>query len=193
YDNCPTAPNPDQRDTNGNGIGDACDPDIDGDGVLNASDNCPTVPNPDQRDDDRDGHGDACDPRYCFVTIPNTPNACLDPNGAFAVSVGPTLVSQACSPVRLPLFANRNGMRIEFVWALIATPLDSRASVLASPTGVVTASKRWEYAYPWGLVPTFIPDVPGTYRLQLTARLAAGDPIYPGVQEATAVLDIQAN
>jgi len=34
-DNCPNVPNPDQADTNGNGIGDACDPDIDGDGLPN--------------------------------------------------------------------------------------------------------------------------------------------------------------
>jgi hypothetical protein len=36
-------------------------PDLDGDGVLNADDNCPTVANADQRDWDHDGHGDACD------------------------------------------------------------------------------------------------------------------------------------
>ncbi len=35
--------------------------DLDGDGVLNASDNCPTVANPDQRDHDADGKGDVCD------------------------------------------------------------------------------------------------------------------------------------
>lgn len=37
-DNCPTVANPDQADMNNNGIGDACDPDIDGDGILNAVD-----------------------------------------------------------------------------------------------------------------------------------------------------------
>jgi surface-anchored protein len=34
-DNCPLVPNPDQRDMNGNGIGNHCDPDTDGDGIPN--------------------------------------------------------------------------------------------------------------------------------------------------------------
>ena len=55
--------NPDQRDTDGDGQGDACDSltDSDGDGVADSADNCPAVSNPDQRDTDGDGQGDVCD------------------------------------------------------------------------------------------------------------------------------------
>ena len=60
-DNCPTVFNPDQKDTDHDGAGDACDSDDDNDGVPDSSDNCPTVSNPNQADKDGDGIGDACD------------------------------------------------------------------------------------------------------------------------------------
>jgi hypothetical protein len=61
-DNCPSAFNASQLDTDGDTVGDACDSDIDDDSVANASDNCPTVANADQADSDQNGLGDACDP-----------------------------------------------------------------------------------------------------------------------------------
>ncbi|XP_061428194.1 cartilage oligomeric matrix protein-like isoform X2 [Lethenteron reissneri] len=60
-DNCRLTPNSGQEDTDGDDVGDQCDPDGDGDGITNEEDNCRLVPNPDQRDTDDDGLGDACD------------------------------------------------------------------------------------------------------------------------------------
>lgn len=62
-DNCPQVYNPDQADSDSDGIGDVCeaDADADGDGVNNGIDNCPLVYNPDQADSDSNGIGDACE------------------------------------------------------------------------------------------------------------------------------------
>jgi len=60
-DNCPANYNWDQADTDLDGLGDACDPDIDDDGFPNELDNCPYVVNVGQEDGDGDLVGDACD------------------------------------------------------------------------------------------------------------------------------------
>jgi MYXO-CTERM domain-containing protein len=66
-DNCLTVINADQFDRDGDLLGDSCDSDLDGDSVENAVDSCPMVPNPiangltAQLDMDGDNLGDACD------------------------------------------------------------------------------------------------------------------------------------
>ncbi|MBW2173318.1 MAG: thrombospondin type 3 repeat-containing protein [Deltaproteobacteria bacterium] len=80
-DNCPDTPNPDQSDTDDDGLGDACDcwgdpeTDPDGDGVCAGEDNCPEAANPNQGDADGDGQGNACD------VCPNDPANDVDSDG----------------------------------------------------------------------------------------------------------------
>ena len=79
-DFCPNAAAPGgiQRDTDGDGQGDECDDDADNDGIANASDNCPLIINPaPQADTDGDGDGDACDDNDdgdgCVDAVDNCP------------------------------------------------------------------------------------------------------------------------
>jgi hypothetical protein len=62
-DNCPSASNPSQRNTDADDFGDACDADKDDDAVINSDDNCPIVANTggQNADADADATGDACD------------------------------------------------------------------------------------------------------------------------------------
>ncbi len=87
-DNCINQENPDQLNTDGDALGNACDDDDDADGVLDGDDNCAEVANADQADEDGDWIGDACDEAQTLAqTITFDPLAdktFIDP--AFAVS-----------------------------------------------------------------------------------------------------------
>jgi MYXO-CTERM domain-containing protein len=173
FDNCFAAPNPDQADSDNDGIGDACDTDRDNDGVANEFDNCPDLPN-DQKDTDRDGRGDACDAHECYVIDGDQAN-CLDPAAPFSVHAGRTINTDTLTtqqaPVRLDLFANRVSRAIRYTWTVVESPNGSNAFTITNPTGSVSVSESVQYVYDAEREPRFSARVPGTYRVQLFAEL----------------------
>jgi hypothetical protein len=164
-DNCPGVHNPEQYDADLDGAGDACDPDLDNDGVLNLDDNCNGVFNHEQTDEDRDGRGDeGCDDHYCFVVYGDEEN-CLDPNVDFRI-YSPSIASSTAETINLRIFANRKNVVMEYIWSIRSRPSGSRTTI-NHPVGRVNESSLFEYIYE--NMPTFIPDQPGKYTLVVEA------------------------
>mgnify|MGYP000489133101 FL=1 len=96
-DNCPLVHNSDQADTDGDGVGDACNDadDPDGDELATALDNCPLVHNPLQYDLDDDGRGDRCDDDIDGDGWCNTPSTAATCVGSDICSARPNPAQNA--------------------------------------------------------------------------------------------------
>lgn len=77
WDLCPNLYEVFPGDLDGDGFGDACDPDRDGDLIADEVDNCLWRPNSHQADLDQDGQGDACDLDDDSDAVPDDADNCI--------------------------------------------------------------------------------------------------------------------
>lgn len=189
-DLCPADFDPDQKDFDGDLLGDACDTDDDNDNVLDRLDNCQQFANPMQLDGDRDEFGDACDQRFCFVVFGDKDN-CLDPTALFKIHT-PSLLANTGEDVKIRLFANRENQAMHYSYRIVSAPEGSTAN-LKNASGTVAKSTPYEYNFELDQRPSFVPDMKGTYEIEITAETVFEDAISGKVNEvATTTMTLEA-
>jgi hypothetical protein len=137
-DNCPGVAGDNQADQDADGLGDACDPDIDGDGVSNDAE-ATRGSDPRKADTDGDGVGDAAD--GC-PTVAGTANGCVAPDtSAPVITIGRT----SSRTTRKKFFAGivsriSAGEPVKLEIALLGK---ARSASVAKTTDVVLAEKNY--------------------------------------------------
>ena len=199
-DNCPLVLNPIQVDWDADGQGDACDEDVDGDGVLNTVDNCPS-PNPDQVDSDGNGVGDACDGRprvYGFSAGPwgtgtsqGADDALGAPDGHYASfidSLGIDMGTAVQGPLKVYHSADSSSFMV-FGLDLVGVMGGPTVYLGSTTPGATSTVLPCALLFRWLLISCTDPNIPGTCPPDALFELDAVEALSTAPDDTTVLLE----
>jgi hypothetical protein len=142
-DNCPTVDGDDQADLDADGLGDACDPDIDGDGLSNTAE-AAVGTNPRSTDSDGDGKADGVD--ACPTVAAGTANGCPDPPAAVDKTAPAVTISKLTTKYKFAKFLKGVTLRVkpsEASSLVVELVVRARRATVSSAGDLVLATKRY--------------------------------------------------